>query len=110
MVDDTRRRFSHMVYFSLKDASQRACQQLVDACHKHLSDHPGTEFFAAGVLADTHRDVNDRQFDVALHLVFADKAAHDAYQVADRHQAFVEENRDKWSRVRVFDAYLQDGN
>lgn len=107
MAEETQRRFSHMVYFSLKDASEGACQQLVDACHQYLSDHPGTLFFAAGVLADTHRDVNDRDFNVALHLVFADMAAHDAYQVADRHQAFVDQNRGNWSRVRVFDAYLQ---
>lgn len=106
MADETRRNFSHMVYFSLKDASESACTQLVEACHQQLSDHPGTLFFAAGVLADTHRDVNDRDFDVALHVVFADKAAHDAYQVAKRHRVFVDENRGSWARVRVFDAYV----
>ena len=107
MADESRRRFSHMVYFSLKDSSPAACQALVQACHEHLSGHPGTVLLAAGVLADTTRDVNDRDFDVALNLVFEDKAAHDQYQTADRHQAFIDQNKENWDRVRVFDAYVQ---
>jgi hypothetical protein len=50
--------------------------------------------------------VNDQDFDVALHLVFRDKAAHDAYQVAPKHQQFIEESQDNWKQVRVFDSYV----
>ena len=39
------------------------------------------------------RDVNDRDFDVALHLVFKNKAAHDQYAESERHQKFIEETR-----------------
>lgn len=98
---------SHDVYFSLKDSSPAAKQKLVAACKKYLSNHPGTVFFAAGTLAeDLKRDVNDRGFDVALHLVFKDKASHDKYQDAPTHQQFIEENKDSWAKVRVFDAYV----
>ena len=96
--------FSHMVYFTLKDSSPEACQSLVEACREHLTDHPGTEFFAAGTLADTQRDVNDRDYDVTLNLVFKDRASHDAYQVAERHDRFIAENKENWKQVRVFDA------
>jgi hypothetical protein len=96
--------FGHMVYFSLKDRSSAACQRLIQDCHRYLSGHPGTVFFAAGGLADTARPVNDRDFDVALQLVFDSRAAHDEYQAADRHQRFIEENKGNWLRVRVFDA------
>jgi hypothetical protein len=96
---------AHNVYFSLKDNSADAKSKLVAACKKYLSDHPGTVFFAAGVLADDFdRPVNDRDFDVGLHLVFKDKAAHDAYQDAAKHKQFIEENKDNWKKVRVFDS------
>lgn len=98
---------AHMVYFSLKDNSAAAKDKLVAACKKHLNGHKRTVFFAAGTLCeDLKREVNDRDFDVALHLVFADRAAHDAYQTADRHEEFIKENKDNWKKVRVFDSYV----
>ena len=50
--------------------------------------------------------MNDRAFDVALHVVFEDKASHDVYQTAPRHEAFIEECKSNWKQVRVFDAYV----
>jgi hypothetical protein len=98
----------HDVYFSLKDNSAVAKQKLVNACKKYLANHPGTVFFSAGVLAeDFNRDVNDRDFDVALHIVFQDKAAHDRYQDAERHKQFIAENRDNWKKVRIFDSLVE---
>jgi quinol monooxygenase YgiN len=97
---------AHMVYFSLKDRSPDAVLKLVESCHKYLSDHPGCVYFSAGTLADLAREVNDRDFDVALNVVFQDRAAHDAYQTAPKHLQFVAENKPNWARVRVFDSYL----
>jgi hypothetical protein len=97
-----------MVFFTLKDSSTAARQQLVESCRKYLSGHDGTLYFSAGVrVEELQREVNDREFDVALHVVFRDKAAHDAYQVHPRHLQFIAENRDGWSRVRVFDSYVE---
>ncbi|GBD37157.1 hypothetical protein HRbin36_02287 [bacterium HR36] len=98
---------AHNVYFSLKDNSPQAKARLVEACRKYLSGHEGTVFFAAGVLAeDLNRPVNDRDFDVGLHIVFKDKAAHDRYQEHPRHKQFIEENQANWKKVRVFDSYV----
>jgi quinol monooxygenase YgiN len=95
----------HMVYFKLKDGSAENRAKLVAACDKYLTDHEGTTFYAAGVISDDFkREVNDRDWDVALHLVFADKAAHDKYQDHERHKAFIDENKAGWEKVRVFDA------
>ena len=96
-------KFAHNVYFSLKDNSPAACQSLVAGCHEYLAEHEGIESFAAGVLADTQRDVNDRDFSVSLHILFKDRAAHDAYQVAPRHDEFIAAMKDNWQSVRVFD-------
>lgn len=99
---------AHNVYFALKDNSADAKKKLVAACKKYLSRHPGTVFFAAGTLAEElNRPVNDRDFDVALHIVFKNKAAHDKYQDADRHIKFIEENKDNWKKVRVFDSVVE---
>jgi hypothetical protein len=99
---------SHDVYFQLKDSSAEAKNKLVAACKKYLSGHEGEVFFAAGVLAeDLKRDVNDLQFDVALHIVFKDLAAHDKYQDHKRHDQFINENKDNWKKVRVFDSYVE---
>jgi hypothetical protein len=97
----------HMVYFTLKDRSPAAIEKMVEACKKYLTGHPGTVFFAAGTLVpDLNRPVNQTDFDVALHVVFDSREAHDAYQQAPRHNQFIEENKPNWERVRVFDAYV----
>jgi hypothetical protein len=99
---------SHDVYFTLKDNSPQAKKKLVEACKKYLTGHDGEVFFAAGPLADSlKREVNDLQFDVALHIVFKDIAAHDKYQDAKRHQQFIDENKDNWKKVRVFDSIVE---
>ena len=98
---------SHDVFFTLKDNSADGKKKLVAACKKYLSNHPGTVFFSAGVLAeDLNREVNDRDFDVALHIVFKDRAAHDQYQDAARQKQFIEENKANWKKVRVFDSLV----
>ena len=98
---------AHMVYFKLKDDSKAAKDKLVAACKKYLTGHEGTAYFSVGILADDLiRDVNDREWDISLNLVFIDKVAQDAYQVASRHLQFIEENKATWAKVRVFDSYL----
>jgi hypothetical protein len=101
------RMLSHVVFFKLRDGSEKARESLVEACQKYLSDHPGTVWYGAGVVADEYdREVNDRDFDVALHIVFGSKAAHDRYQTAPRHEQFIEEQRGNWEKVRVFDSWI----
>ena len=94
-----------MVYFTLKDPSEAACQQLIDSCYKYLPGHEGIEFFAVGTRTpDLARPVNDSDFHVTANVVFASREAHDAYQVSEQHQAFIAENKESWAQIRVFDA------
>jgi hypothetical protein len=95
----------HNVYFTLNQNSPAARQKLVDDCQKYLAGHPGVEYFSAGILCDAlARPVNDREFDVGLHVVFRTLADHDAYQQHPRHLQFIEENKLTWKKVRVFDS------
>jgi hypothetical protein len=97
----------HMVFFTLNDSTPENRKKLVDACDKYLSDHDGTVYYSAGVVAEEFdRPVNVRDFDVALHVVFKDKAAHDVYQTHERHIQFIDENKSTWKQVRVFDSHI----
>ena len=98
---------SHNVFFTLADPTEQKRDKLIAACKEHLSGHPGTVFFACGKLEpELARPVNDRDFHVALHVVFTDRASHDAYQEDTRHHRFIEENKDGWASVRVFDSIV----
>ena len=104
---DATQALSHDVFFSLNDASPAARTALVAACKKYLTGHEGVVAFSAGVLAaELNRPVNDRDFDVALHMVFDGKASHDKYQDAPRHKQFIEEQQKNWKKVRVFDSLV----
>jgi hypothetical protein len=97
----------HMVFFTLTDNSPAKVRALVAACDKLLSKHQGEVYYSAGPRAkEFNRDVNDQDWDVALHLVFKSKADHDKYQDHARHKQFVDENRTGWKKVRVFDSHL----
>ncbi len=98
---------AHIVYFTLKENTEQAKQKLVDQCHRYLKEHPGVLFFAAGTVGEEfQRPVNDRDYDVSLHVYFEDKQAHDAYQSNDDHLTFIAQNKENWEKVRVFDSYV----
>lgn len=108
MAEDaqTERKLVHNVFFTLKNGSPENIRKLTEACHKYLSGHEGVVYFAAGGLVEElQRPVNQRDFHVALCIVFNNKAAHDHYQTHPRHLQFIEENKDSWAQVRVFDSW-----
>ena len=97
---------AHMVFFTLKDVSTESQSGMVDACRKYLSEHPGIVYFSVGLRGEEYdRPVNVLNYHVGLHVVFEDKAAHDVYQVDERHLQFIEENKANWDNVRIFDTY-----
>ena len=98
----------HDVYFKLKDNSAQAKAKFIAACKQYLTDHPGMVWFAVGEKAEGfQREVNDRDFDVVLQIIFTGKAAHDAYMKAERHLKFIEETKPNWEKVRGFDWYAK---
>jgi hypothetical protein len=98
---------AHNVFFTLADKSAVNRDKLIAGCKQYLTDHPGTVFFACGERAEElNRDLNDCDFDVALHIVFADAASQDRYQDAQRHLDFIAACKHLWKRVRVFDSIV----
>ena len=99
---------AHNVYFSLNDASEDSIAALLADCKTYLAVQPGIVSCVCGVRETAlNRPVNDRDFDVSLHVVFDSKAAHDAYQVASLHDVFVARQKENWKAVRVFDTAVR---
>ena len=100
---------AHMVFFTLKDGSKESRAKFIAGCEKYLTGHEGTVSFSVGTIAEDaiEEGVGVKDFDVALHVVFEDKAAKAKYLVNPRHKAFVDEFRPEFAKVRVFDSYLE---
>ena len=99
---------AHDVFFTLNDSSPAQCDALVRECFEYLKGHDGVVAFSAGTrAAECKRDVNDVQFHVSLHIVFADRRSHDAYETAPRHREFIARNKANWAKVRVFDSTIE---
>jgi len=95
----------HMVFFELKDKSAESKKKLVDACYKYLKNHDGVLYFSAGPRAeDAKEPVSATDWDVALHIIFKDKASLDKYAPHADHKKFIEENRANWKGVKVYDS------
>jgi len=99
--------FAHMVYFTLKEDSLVSQDALIKACKEYLKDHEGSQYFSVGIRAQAYqRPVNNTDFHVALHLIFATEADHQRYQDSERHQEFIARNKHNWAQVQVFDAIV----
>jgi hypothetical protein len=101
---------AHMVFFALKDHSKESRERFLASCEKYLSGHEGTVYFSVGTIAedkDVQEPVSVNEFDVALHVVFENKAAKARYLESERHKQFVDENRESFAGVRVFDSFLR---
>jgi hypothetical protein len=99
---------AHMVFFKLKDRTPAGRQKLVAACDKLAAGQKGVAYYSAGVIGENYEPaVSDRDFDVALHLVFEDRAAHAKYLPHPDHVRFIEENKADWAGVRVFDSEVR---
>jgi hypothetical protein len=99
---------AHIVFFTLAESNDVNRSKLVEACKKYLAKHEGVVYFGVGVRAPEYdREVNDRDYDVALHLVFATAKDQDVYQTHPQHLKFVEECKGLWKKVRVFDSRLE---
>jgi len=99
---------AHNVYFALHDNAESPVQSMIDDCYVELSHLPGIVFFAAGTCSDIARSSSDRDYDVALHVVFRDRAALDAYSTAPKHVGFIDKHSGNWKRIRVFDSCVRE--
>lgn len=82
--------FSHVVIFWTDPAIPTAAEELIAGAEKYLKPIPGVLHYHVGKMATSHRPVVDQTYQVALNLVFPDKATQDAYQVHPLHREFAD--------------------
>ncbi len=96
--------FSHVVIFWTNPDIPTAADELLAGMEQYLRPIPGALHFHIGKMVPSERPVVDQSYQVALNLVFPDKAAQDAYQVHPLHIDFVEKVFKKvCQRVIVYD-------
>lgn len=102
-------RLAHHVFFTLVDDSEASVNRLLASCQEYLADHDGVVDFSVGRRDTTlARPVNNTEYHVSLHVIFRDRAAHDAYQTAPRHLEFIAKEKETWKSVVIFDSLLVD--
>jgi len=94
---------SHIVIFWLDPANPEAPAQFIAAAEKFLRPIPGVQQFHTGRMVPSHRPVVDQSYQVALNIVFTDKAAEQAYQAHPSHLEFVETIKPLSKKLVVYD-------
>jgi hypothetical protein len=96
--------FVHAVYFWLREDLTPAERNTFAAGLRSLRAIGGVRHGYIGSAAPTDRPVIERGYSRALVLVFADQAAHDAYQAHPVHNRFRAECGGFWTAVRIYDS------
>ncbi len=96
--------FVHHVYFWLKNPDNTEDLNKLARGIQNLSAVNNIKMFHLGKPADTNRDVIDFSYSLSLLLVFENKLHHDSYQVDPIHLAFVDNCKELWSKVIVYDS------
>lgn len=96
-------KFVHMVFFWLKPETD--VKAFMAGTESFLKQVEVVNQYHLGVPAMTPREVVDNTYTVALVVTFDSKEAQDIYQDHPVHVQYVEANKDKWTRVQIYDSW-----
>lgn len=100
--------FIHTVFFWMKDDFDANKKVIFEEGLKKMADIPGVEDIYWGPPAMTPRKVVDNSYDYAFIAHFADAAAQDAYQIDPIHTGFIENSKDFWEKILIYDNLVVD--
>lgn len=96
---------AHIVYFWAKPDLSATDKQKFEAGLSSLLKIKSLKNGYIGKPSATEaRDVVDNSYNYSLMLFFDDVKGHDAYQIDPIHLKFVEENKQYWTKVIVYDS------
>jgi len=81
--------FSHIVVFWTDPAPPDAADDLIAGANRLLKNIPGVLQFHIGKMVPSGRPVVEQSYQVALNLIFPDKATEEAYQKHPQHVEYV---------------------
>ncbi len=97
-------KFVHHVYFWFKEPDNADHHERFRRALKDLVSIDSIQHYHLGIPADTRREVIDSDYHYSLLTIFPDKAAHDAYQVHEAHDAFRIVAGELCAKVVVYDS------
>jgi hypothetical protein len=96
--------FVHHVYFWLNNPdSAEDLKKLIEGLQK-LSKVKTIKMFHIGKPAGTNRDVIDGSYSVSWLLLFENRVDQDSYQTDPIHLKFIDECKNLWKKVVVYDS------
>ncbi|HVI45937.1 MAG TPA: Dabb family protein [Chitinophaga sp.] len=98
------KKFVHVVNFYLKPGLSADDVRRFEAGVTSLHTIDEIKIFNVGKPAETFRPVIDKSYSYNLICVFDNMDAHDKYQVHPVHLNFVENCKQYWEKVVIFDA------
>lgn len=102
------RRLIHDTYFRLADRRPKTFNDFVESLWRYLSPqhHDGmVEFSISFRAVEMQRSVNDKEFDVLMHMVFQNVQAYSTYRSADKHNEWIDLYGALSIDRRVYDSY-----
>ena len=97
--------FVHIVFFWLKNPNSEADRTAFQtSIEKFVRNSGFATQIHVGTPASTSRPVIDSTYTYCLTVTFSSKEAHDDYQAEPVHLTFVEESKDLWEKVLVYDS------
>ena len=95
--------FVHMVFFWLKPEVDAVA--FIDQSKAFVCQVPEVVSYHIGRPAGTPREVVDNSYSVSLVVTFDSKEDQDAYQKHPVHLKYVDDNKDKWLDVKIYDSW-----
>ena len=98
--------FAHTVYFWFKDPDNKADRAKFESSLKKFLDNSKfakTNFIGTPPVAT--REVVDGSFTYSLIVTFKSAEAQEGYQKEEAHLIFIEECKDLWEKVIVYDSF-----
>ena len=98
--------FAHTVYFWFKNPDEAEGRTKFEASlKKFLRDSKFAKTNFIGVPPKSTRDVVDDSFTYSLIVTFDSAESQEGYQTEESHLLFIEECKDLWEKVVVYDSY-----
>ena len=94
---------THIVFFWLTEPDNQAHRDTFMTGLQRLMQDPMVQKFTIGEPGQTSRDVVESSYDFGLLAEFDDLAAHDTYQKSAHHTHFLQDCKNLWSKVQVYD-------
>ena len=95
---------AHHVLFWVKEYTTEAQKKAFKASLETLSGVETVKSIHVGVPSSISRAVVDTTYTFSLVLLFEDMAGHDVYQVHPLHKAFLDEFRERFEKVVIYDS------